>query len=143
VGVFASGANSSDTAEFHCPSSPVAIAQGAIDSVSCASWNAELTNPIGSLRAMAADPITDYVLTDHAVVELSRRGLEKGTIDAVLKNPGQRLDLRTGRVVVQSKFREGESEYLLRVFVDIDRTPAEVVTAYRTSKVAKYWREQP
>ncbi len=30
--------------------------------------------------------------------------------------------------------------YLLRVFVDIDRVPAEVVTVYLTSRVAKYWR---
>ena len=32
-------------------------------------------------------------------------------------------------------------EYLVRVFVDIDKRPAEVVTAYRTTKLAKYWRE--
>ncbi len=30
--------------------------------------------------------------------------------------------------------------YLLRVFVDTGRLPAEVVTAYRTSKVEKHWR---
>jgi hypothetical protein len=30
--------------------------------------------------------------------------------------------------------------YLVRVFVDVDRQPAEVVTVYRTSKVSKYWR---
>jgi hypothetical protein len=30
--------------------------------------------------------------------------------------------------------------FLLRVFVDVERRPAEVITAYRTSKVAKYWR---
>jgi len=29
-------------------------------------------------------------------------------------------------------------EYLMRVFVDIDRDPAEVVTVYRTSKIGKY-----
>jgi hypothetical protein len=51
------------------------------------------------------------------------------------------LDLQPGRVVLQSKYLEGGTEYLLRVFVDIDRTLAEVVTAYRTSKVAKYWRD--
>ena len=90
---------------------------------------------------MAADPIIDYILTDHAVIELSRRGLTEQDVDAVLRNPGQRLDLQPGRVVLQSKYLEGGTEYLLRVFVDIDRTLAEVVTAYRTSKVAKYWRD--
>ena len=30
--------------------------------------------------------------------------------------------------------------YLLRVFVDVDRSPPEVVTVYRTSKMEKYRR---
>jgi hypothetical protein len=92
---------------------------------------------------VAAAPITDYILTDNAVRELRRRGLEKREIDEVLKNPGQRWDLRPGRAVLQSKTKQDETEYLLRVFVDIDRKPAEVVTAYRTSKIAKYWRDEP
>lgn len=92
---------------------------------------------------MAAAPIVDYILTDHAIRELRRRGFDKQDLDGVLKNPGQRLDVRPGRVVLQSKTQEGEAEYLLRIFVDIDRNPAEVVTAYRTSKVTKYWRDQP
>jgi hypothetical protein len=33
-----------------------------------------------------------------------------------------------------------QSGFLLRVFIDIDRTPMEVVTVYRTSKIDKYWR---
>jgi hypothetical protein len=47
-------------------------------------------------------------------------------------------------VVLQSRLVDADAgtEYLVRVFVDIDRRPAEVVTAYRTSKIAKYWREQ-
>jgi hypothetical protein len=58
----------------------------------------------------------------------------------VMKNPGQQLDVRPGRVVLQSMLQESGKQFLLRVFVDVDRRPAEVVTAYRTSKVAKYWR---
>ena len=64
------------------------------------------------------------------------------TIDRILKSPEQRLEVRPGRVVLQSRVQEFGSEYLVRVFVDIDRTPAEVVTAYRTSKVFKYWRAE-
>jgi len=30
---------------------------------------------------------------------------------------------------------------MVRVVVDVDREPNEVVTAYRTSKIEKYWRE--
>jgi hypothetical protein len=47
-------------------------------------------------------------------------------------------------VVYQSRieFEEPVKIHLLRVFVDIDRQPAEVVTAYRTSKVEKYWKSE-
>ena len=37
----------------------------------------------------------------------------------------------------------GDKTYLLRVFVDVDRHPAEVVTVYLTSRIAKYWRAEP
>jgi hypothetical protein len=89
---------------------------------------------------VAAEPIIDYTISDHATFEIGRRGLKKETIDVVLKNPGQRYDVRPGRVVLQSRIKEAGAEFIVRVFVDIDRQPAEVVTAYRTSKIAKYWR---
>ena len=91
---------------------------------------------------MAAEPITGYIITDHATTEIERRGLSVETIDRILKSPEQRLEVRPGRVVLQSRVQEFGSEYWVRVFVDIDRTPAEVVTAYRTSKVFKYWRAE-
>jgi len=48
----------------------------------------------------------------------------------------ERLLVREGRIVVQGM----SGEYLLRVFVDIDRHPPEVVTSYRTSNVGMYRR---
>lgn len=76
---------------------------------------------------------------------MERRGLSVEVVGSVLNAPEQRLDVRPGRVVLQSRRLVGEpaKTYLVRVFVDIDRRPPEVVTAYRTSKVAKYWREAP
>ena len=81
-----------------------------------------------------------YTITDHAAFEIGRRGLKRETIDRVLKNPEQRFDVRLGRVVLQSRIQESGEEFLIRVFVDADRRPAEVVTAYRTTKIGKYWR---
>ena len=92
---------------------------------------------------MKPAPITDFILTPHAQWELSRRGLSETTIHAILSAPEQRIEVRPGRVVLQSKIVSGHPEKmaLVRVFVDIDRTLAEVVTAYRTGKIAKYWRD--
>lgn len=89
---------------------------------------------------MATGAIPNYIITDHAVIETARRDLSTELIDEVMRNPEQRLEVRAGRVVLQSRVHEAGCEYLVRVFVDVDRTPAEVVTAYRTSKVLKYWR---
>jgi len=47
-------------------------------------------------------------------------------------------------VVFQSRVPMDVPErlFLVRVFVDIDRRPPEIVTAYRTSKIEKYWRKE-
>jgi len=89
---------------------------------------------------VTAEAIANYIITDHAAIEINRRGLTGKIVDEILKSPEQRFDVRQGRVVLQSRIQESGLEYLVRVFVDIDRNPAEVVTAYRTSKVLKYWR---
>jgi hypothetical protein len=90
---------------------------------------------------MAAEPITDYVITSHAAFEMMRRGISNETVHRVMIAPEQRLPVRPGRLVLQSRVeRETQGKVaLVRVFVDIERTPAEVVTVYLTSKVAKYW----
>ncbi len=65
-------------------------------------------------------------------------------IRLVLATPDQRLEVRPGRIVLQSKVAMGipARSYLVRVFVDTDRQPPEVVTAYRTSKISKYWEAE-
>ena len=92
---------------------------------------------------MKHNPVTDYVITSHAAFEMKRRGLNEEIVHMVLAAPEQRLDVRPGRVALQSRVSMGapKKSYLVRVLVDIDRYPAEVVTVYRTSKISKYWRE--
>jgi hypothetical protein len=92
---------------------------------------------------MNAEPILDAVIAPHADAMMSRRGLTEEIVRRVLSEPEQRDEVRRGRHVVQARVEMGElnKTYLVRVFVDIDRTPPEVVTAYRTSKIDKYWRD--
>ena len=92
---------------------------------------------------MSAQPISDYTFTDHARREMQRRSLHEELVRSVLSAPGQRWPVRAGRHVLQSRLEldDPPKAYLVRVFVDVDRIPAEVVTVYRTSKVDKYWRE--
>ena len=73
---------------------------------------------------------------------MERRGISEEEVSSVLRAPEQTEEQRPGRCIYQKRV-SGPSEdkaYLLRIFVDVDRDPAEVVSAYRTSKVGKYWR---
>jgi hypothetical protein len=91
---------------------------------------------------MPCPPLGRFLLSDHARFEMERRGISEEEVSSVLRYPEQREEQRPGRCVYQSRVPpalSGES-YLLRVFVDVDRDVPEVVTAYRTSKIAKYWR---
>ena len=83
-----------------------------------------------------------YVIGEHARFEMTRRGLSEEIVRSVLAAPDRQIEIRPGRVVVQSqvKMSAPPKTYLTRVFVDVDRDPQEVVRAYRTSKVSKYWR---
>ena len=89
-----------------------------------------------------AEGIAQFVLTPHALGQMERRGLTQEEVAPVVRQPQQRWHVRPGRDVLQSRFEPGASggDYLVRVIVDVDASPAEVVTAYRTSKVDKYWR---
>ena len=60
----------------------------------------------------------------------------------VLAAPEQREAVRPGQDVLQSRVESERKTYLVRVVVDVDRSPPEVVTAYRTSKIEKYWRTE-
>jgi hypothetical protein len=82
------------------------------------------------------------VITDHAAFEMRRRHIDEHVVHRVLAAPEQRHSVRLGRDVLQSRINVGGKTYLLRVFVDIDRSPAEVVTVYLTSQVGKYWEAE-
>ena len=89
-------------------------------------------------------PIIKYNLTDHVRIEMARRQITEADIEKVLSAPEQTDMVRAGRALYQSRGEMGNPAkmYLLRVFVDIDRDPPDVVTVYRTGKVEKYWRTE-
>ena len=92
---------------------------------------------------MTVDPITEFVFNPHALFEMAPRSLSEETICSILLSPEQRFEVRPGRDVLQSRVSldNPTRQYLVRVFVDLNRRPAEVVTAYRRTKISKYWRE--
>lgn len=93
---------------------------------------------------MRAEPVHGAVLSAHARWEMDRRGLSEDTVRSILAAPGQRWQIRPGRDILQSQFVMGDppKTYLVRVIVEVRPGAALVVTAYRTSKVSKYWRAE-
>jgi hypothetical protein len=94
---------------------------------------------------MRPDSIGEFVISGHARLEMQRRDVTDDMVQQVVASAEQRFRVREGRVVLQSRVSMGTppTMYLVRVVVDIDRRPAEVVTVYRTTRVNKYWRDQP
>ena len=86
-----------------------------------------------------AKAIDQWVFTPHALAEMARRCISSETVTVVLQAPEQRIPVRTGRDVLQSRLMLAGKLYIVRVIVDIDRSPADVVTVYRSSKIDKYW----
>ncbi|MDA8112196.1 MAG: DUF4258 domain-containing protein [Nitrospiraceae bacterium] len=88
-----------------------------------------------------SETIKNYIVTPHAVLEMQRRGIGDEVLRQVLISPEWRETVREGRDILQSRISFQGSIYLVRVFVDVDREPAEIVTVYRTSKMNKYWKD--
>ena len=84
-----------------------------------------------------------YRLSHHAQEEILRRQIPKEWIGSVLGQPEQRIQEGANKEVWQSRFRdEAGRMYLVRAIVATDKDPAVIVTAYRTSKLEKYWRTE-
>lgn len=80
------------------------------------------------------------LFSDHALQQIDRRGISQKDVQSVLDSPYSIELLRKGRVVVHGFIMSDVSSKLalLRIFVDVDRNPPIIVTAYKTNKLEKY-----
>ena len=68
----------------------------------------------------------DFRLSRHAEWEMTCRGIQRALVQVGW--------------IHQSRLRfEDGKMYLLRVVVDEDEQPPLIITAYRTSRIEKYW----
>jgi hypothetical protein len=80
--------------------------------------------------------------SDHARLEIVRRDIPFEVVEQVLGSPEQVVPEHGGLVVRQSRVESEGKQYLVRVVVAEQPDAAVVVTAYRTSKIGKYWRPE-
>lgn len=85
----------------------------------------------------------DFRLSQHAQEELQRRGIPRDFLNSILQDPQQILAEQDDKRAYQSQFRFPNGKtYLVRAIVADRVEPAVVVTIYRTSRIAKYWRTE-
>jgi len=86
---------------------------------------------------MPSKPIN---ISGHARFEMRRRGIQRSEVEQVVRSPEQVLPSRKGRQIYQSR-AGSRGGLLLRVVVKEVASAYHVVTAYKTSKIAKYWKQ--
>ena len=79
--------------------------------------------------------------TTHAEKQLNERNISKEAVHKTVLSPGQVIPQEEGILLFQSVYYEDNKKYLLRVAVKLQDDTWLIVTAYRTSKVQKYWGE--
>lgn len=82
----------------------------------------------------------NIIFTGHAEKQLGERGISKNAVVDVVRGPGQVIPQQEGIIMLQSVYYEHNKRYILRVAVKRENNGLLVLTAYRTSKIAKYWR---
>jgi len=80
--------------------------------------------------------------SDHARMEIDGRDIPAKVVEQVLSNPEQVVPEHGGLTARQSRVELDGKQYLVRVIVGEQPDAAVVVTAYRTSKIGKYWRSE-
>ena len=84
--------------------------------------------------------MTSYTITKHAAEEMEERGITAEVLDQVMQSPGQVVTERDDLVAYQAVLHFADcGNMLVRAIVD-PSNPKRVITVYRTSKIAKYWR---
>ncbi|NSW84645.1 MAG: DUF4258 domain-containing protein [Syntrophothermus sp.] len=79
--------------------------------------------------------------TAHAEKQLVVRRLSKDLVLEALFAPDQVIQQETGISIYQRRDTGDGKEYLVRVVVRLEGSTQVVLTAYRTSKIQKYWRD--
>ncbi|HTU89665.1 MAG TPA: DUF4258 domain-containing protein [Gemmataceae bacterium] len=78
-------------------------------------------------------------MSAHAAFEMRRRGIRRNEVVRAIRSPGQILPSSKGREIYQ-RLIGPKGRLLIRVVVKQAANVYHVITAYKTSKIVKYWR---
>ena len=79
--------------------------------------------------------------SEHARERIRSRNLTTDQIKEAIKNPDEKFQNEIGNVVHKVlKDDESRKEYLLRIFYKEEEGRILIISAYKTSKIEKYWK---
>lgn len=72
---------------------------------------------------------------------MKRRRINKGLVLKVVRNPEQKISLKRKREICQTRFFDvpEKKQMLIRVVIEETEEIIKIITAYKTSKIEKYW----
>lgn len=81
--------------------------------------------------------------SNHALERMRSRNLTTDQIKEAIKNPDEQFHNQIGTVIhkIQND-DESQEKYLLRVFYREDESKIVIISAYKTSKIKKYWKDE-
>jgi|TARA_Y100000310_G_scaffold157115_1_gene156516 hypothetical protein len=85
-----------------------------------------------------------FILLGHIKDQAKERNIDIKIIEATISNPGQIVPEAKGLKIAQRKYldKSKNKEYLIRVVFREEKETRIGITAYLTSKVKKYWRQE-
>lgn len=84
----------------------------------------------------------EIIFTEHALFEIQRRQISKQDVEDLIKLPVQQIKTEEGNFIFQKKYFDTveHKEMLLRVIGKENKQGFIIITAYKTSKISKYWK---
>jgi adenylosuccinate lyase len=81
------------------------------------------------------------IFTEHVMFEMERRQITKDDLKDLIDQPQQKIPGKKSRVILQKKYFDKlrKKEMLLRVIGKQEHGKFMVITAYKTSRIEKYW----
>jgi hypothetical protein len=81
----------------------------------------------------------EYNISNHATDQFKIRQIDLALIDEIMNIPDLIITAEgTCKQVFQKVIIVDSKSYLYRLFVNVCKTPALIITGYRTSKIKKY-----
>jgi len=80
----------------------------------------------------------EFILSKHATDQFRIRQIGFALVDEVMNTPDSIITEGNCKQIFQKVIEVNDKCYLYRIFVNVCKTPALIITGYRTSKIEKY-----